>query len=268
MRASRRVPIAVLAMLTAVGSATAAAAAAAGRGATAAPGTPVAATAPPRDAASARAAAPPRGTPPETGRIAGRTYGGWSAVWWREAFAIPAGQNPLTESGSANCGLGDGRVRFLFGTFTTTEQSSGKVVGIAHRRCVVPAGALLFLPSINGECSTAEGTVGTAAALRACAKGQEDAVDPANLRLTVDGVPLTTHRSASPTFTFRLPRHSVIGKPAQRARASADGYWAMLAPLGPRVKPHVLVFGGSVTSPDGSFTFTTKVTYRITVVPR
>src|SRR4051794_15121489 len=266
MRVTRRVPIAVVAILAAAVPATAAAPTAASHPARGAAGG--APTAPAGGVALVRAAARPRVIPPERGRIAGRTYGGWSAVWWREAFAIPAGQNPLTESGPANCGLGDGRVRFLFGTFTTTEQPSGKVVGIAHRRCVVPAGALLFLPSINGECSTAEGTAGTAAALRACAKGQEDAVDPSNLRLTVDGVPLTTHRAASPIFTFRLPRHSVIGKPAQRARASADGYWAMLAPLGPRVKPHVLVFGGSVTSPDGSFTFTTKVTYRITVVPR
>jgi len=268
MRASRRVPIAVLAILAAGASATAAEATAAGRAAVAAPSTRAAPTAPARGAARARAAAPPRVIPPERGRIAGRTYGGWSAVWWREAFTIPAGQNPLTESGPANCGLGDGRVRFLFGTFTTAEQPSGNVVGIAHRRCVIPAGSLLFLPSINGECSTAEGTAGTAAALRACAKGQEDPVDPARLELTVDGVPLTTHRAVSPIFTFRLPRHSVIGKPPQRARASADGYWAMLAPLTPRATPHVLVFGGSVTSPDGSFTFTTKVTYRITVVPR
>jgi hypothetical protein len=248
VRANRRVPIAVLALALFA----------------AAP--PATAVAPP---GADRAAAPPRVIPPEAGRIAGRTYGGWSAAWWRQAFALPAGQNPLTETGPADCGLGGGRVRFLFGTFTTTEQPSGNIVGRAHRRCAVPAGTLLFLPSINGECSTAEGTRGTPAALRACAKAQADAIDPADLRLSVDGVALTTHRAVSPIFTFRLPRRDILGKRPQRARAAADGYWAMLAPLEPRAKPHVVVFGGSVAVPgDQPITFTTRVTYRITVVPR
>src|SRR4051794_41946768 len=105
MGVTRRVPIAVVAILAAAVPATAAAPTAASHPARGAAGG--APTAPAGGVALVRAAARPRVIPPERGRIAGRTYGGWSAGWGREALPIPARQNPPPEARPANRGLRD-----------------------------------------------------------------------------------------------------------------------------------------------------------------
>jgi hypothetical protein len=199
---------------------------------------------------------------PPTRTIAGKTYSQWSAIWWRRALSIPKARNPFLQKGRANCGIGRDDVRFLFGTFATTTTSSGDIVGKARRRCTIPRGTRLFLPTLNAECSTAEGNGKTTAKLRACARALIDPVRRRDLRLIVDGVRLRSFRVGSPLFRVRLPRHNVLGVRAQKTKAVANGFWAMLAPL-PRGR-HRVTFGGSVAiSPTA--TFTTRVTYRLRV---
>jgi len=203
--------------------------------------------------ASRSAGQPPEAIPP---------YERLSALWWQAALSIPRADNPLLEEGRANCGLGQGRVRFLFGTFTSTTGPTGDVVATATRRCSIRQGTLLFLPALNGECSTAEANGTTEAELRACATGLIDPVDPAALTLTVDGVSLPTYRVASRLFEAALPPENVLGVPAQTSGAVSDGYWALLAPL--RRGKHVVTFGGSVRLTETT-SFTTRVTYTIKV---
>lgn len=207
--------------------------------------------------------------PPDVGAIEHRTYAEWSAEWWRQGFALPRSSSPFLEEGRANCGLGEDDVRFLFGTFTTATQPSGDVVGVARRRCTIEEDTRLFLPSLNGECSTAEGNGTTEAELRACAAAQAEFIAGGERRLTVDGVELPTYRVASPLFTFDLPPDNILGLAPQRTLSVADGFFAMLDELEERRRPYVVEFGGSLTipasPPNPAFTFTTKVTYRITV---
>ena len=68
-------------------------------------------------AASAAQPKSPTVIPATSGKIDGRTYGEWSAEWWRQGYAVPTSVSPFLEDGAANCGLGDKSVRFLFGTF-------------------------------------------------------------------------------------------------------------------------------------------------------
>jgi hypothetical protein len=217
--------------------------------------------------AVAQGQGPPHVIPPR-GKIQGKTYARWSAKWWTTAIGIPAPQNPLVQDGpNANCSLGGGHVRFLFGTFTTTEDPNGDVTGTANRSCAIPARTRLFLPTLNGECSTAEGNGNTYRALRECTSTQLDGAHPEDLKLTVDGVALRSYRVASPLFRYTAPAGNILGLDPQRSRAVADGYWAMLTPLSPGT--HVVTFGGlvhiSATPNSTAFTFTTTVTYTITV---
>ena len=124
------------------------------------------------------AAAASPGVLPPTALYAGKTYGQWSADWWKYVLAIPPERNPLNDETGARCAESQtGQVFFLVGTFTLTPGPGGDVVATASRsQCTVPVGKAMLIPILNGECSTVEGNGTTESELRSCAKRQ---VDPA-----------------------------------------------------------------------------------------
>lgn len=188
---------------------------------------------------------------PPTASPRGMTYGEWSALWWKQVFAIPADTNPLLQDGEVPCALGSGKVVFLVGTFG----------GQVERSCSVPAGTSLLLPLVNAECSTVEGDGQTEAELRQCAAAIADEIDSVNA--SVNGEPIDglkeRFRFVSPLFTFTLPEGNILSLPAGSSPAVADGYWVMLTPLPPGT--HTISFGGTASA----FSFSTQATYEITV---
>jgi hypothetical protein len=81
----------------------------------------------------------------------GKTYGEWSAIWWRQVAATPPGANPVLDQSGTQCEKGDqagSPVFFLYGTFG----------GSVTRTCAVPANRVLFFPLVNSF-AAAEGTV-------------------------------------------------------------------------------------------------------------
>jgi hypothetical protein len=221
---------------------------------------------------------PNPGVLPPQSHAFGMTYGEWSAAWWQWAFSLPTDHHPLFDT--ADCSAGQsGKVFFLGGTFVTTMNPSGTIVGVANRNCTVPAGKALFFPIINTECSTLEGNGTTDAALRECAEFfQDHAID---LEGTIDGVPLQnleSYRVQSPLFTYGpLPNKNVlqsfgVNAPAgATSPAVADGVYLLLAPLS--VGNHTLHFSGdqsfSIAAGDPfDFEFELDVTYNLTVAPR
>ena len=77
---------------------------------------------------------PNPGVRPPYAKAYGLTYGEWSAAWWQWALSLPVGAHPLFDT--ADCSAGQsGKVFFLGGTFVTTTDPSGTVVGEAERDC-------------------------------------------------------------------------------------------------------------------------------------
>ena len=153
-----------------------------------------------------------------------------------------------------------GDVWFLGGTINTEA--------IVDRECTAPAGTRILLAVINGECSVVEdSSLGTPAALRACAKGQMDLVTAATAKL--DGRALQVVRRQSPLFSITLPPGNVLGisdPTPNPSPAVAEGFWVLLAPLPPG--DYTLKAIGTLVVPGpGGFEFTQDVTYKLTVVP-
>ncbi len=219
----------------------------------------------------------PRVLPPHSNAY-GNTYGEWSAKWWQWAFSLPVGAHPLFNT--ADCSAGQsGKVFFLGGTFVTTEDPSGIVVGAAERNCTVPTGKALFFPIINSECSTLEGNGATDAELRECAEFfQDHALD---LEATIDGVPiqdLERYRVQSPLFTYGpLPADNVLQSfevsgavQGATSPAVADGVYLLLSPLS--VGQHTILFSGRqfFSTAEGDpfdFEFKLDIIYHLTVTP-
>jgi hypothetical protein len=200
------------------------------------------------------------GVPPPQSHAFGKTYGQWSAEFWKWSFSHPVDHHPLFDT--ADCGAGQsGKVFFLGGVFNMT--------GIDTRNCRIPAGQAIFFPLVNNECSTLEGNGTTEAALLACASGPIDTVS--DLEAEIDGVPvhnLRSYRAQSPLFIYGpLPDNNIFeffGVPDTVGRTSpsvSDGYYLMLAPLS--VGRHELHFVGKFPGPP---VFIQDITYHLTIV--
>jgi hypothetical protein len=153
----------------------------------------------------------------------GRTYGEWTAEWWKWLISMPTEENPLNDPTGERCAeQQSGPVWFLVG-------SGG---GKAERSCTIPAGVAVLIPAINVECSFAEdASLKTEDDLRACAMEDQDLVT--QYGGTLDGVDLEVHRVQSPAFNLTFPANNIFTAQEGPTRAVSEGYWIFLKPLSP-----------------------------------
>jgi hypothetical protein len=205
----------------------------------------------------------------------GKSYGEWSAEFWKWEFSLPVDHHPLFDT--ADCSAGQsGHVWFLGGTFVTFQVAQGVIKGVANRTCFVPTGTWLFFPVVNNECSTMPGDqlpgFGTSPDdLRACARFASTHIVPGTLSATLDGVPITAlsqYDVTSPLFTFGpLPDNNLFGAPAGATGSSvSDGIHLMLHPLS--VGSHSLHFYAELDLTDViGLKFIQDITYNLNVTP-
>jgi hypothetical protein len=191
-----------------------------------------------------------------------KTYGEWSAEWWKWAFSLPVDQNPFfDEAGCANGANGQsGPVWFLTGVVN--------VSGSATRECTVPAGKAIFFPILNVECSVLEGNGTTEEELLACTEFYMDLVT--DVFCEIDGVSVANmeeYRATSPLFTLGpLPDNNVFqffGLDAPEGTVTAavnQGFHLMLPPLAKG--KHTLHYGGTFGDP---INFSLDITYHLTI---
>jgi hypothetical protein len=227
---------------------------------------------------------------PPQAKVAGRSYGQWSARQWAweiEAPNDPTHQavdpNPGTPSTPepVNCALGQtGNVWFLAGT--TYAQAPVPT----YRSCTVPSGKLLFFPLIdswvdNLNCPPGPPFTFTADELRAIVTAQADSIVAGSLHASVDGRAVqglddsgSAFRAQADGFSYALPANNALGivfcgAPLPEGTtppppgAFADGVYVMLPPLA--AGTHQIDFGGSEGT--GAAAITQDVHYTITVGP-
>jgi hypothetical protein len=181
----------------------------------------------------------------------GKSYGEWSATWWKWANSIPSDINPLLDQTGENCDVQQsGKVWFLAGSFGETVE----------RDCTIPEGKAIFFPIIYVACYQTADEFDEEVERENCSS----IIDlVSNLEVTVDGnelEDLEQYRVQSPVFTLTVGENNLLGEPpGTTVRGIADGYWIMLAPL-PRGE-HEIHFIGEIEE----FDFSIDVTYHITV---
>ena len=196
----------------------------------------------------------------------GKSYGEWSAEWWKWAYSIPADRNPLFDETGELAGEGqDGQVFYLAGVFN--------VSGSATRSVQVPPGKALLFPLINIEwdnhCPPVDPPMSEAQLLDIVNDNLDLVTD---LTCEVDGaeVPdLFSYRVTSPSFDVVFPDNNLFQlfgcdhiTAGTYSGFVSGGYYVMLAPL-PK-GPHTIHFGGSVGDPPF---FTLDITYNLLVAP-
>jgi hypothetical protein len=218
----------------------------------------------PDTTAEANAGAHPAVVLPPNARPYGKTYGQWSAVWWKYVLEIPASTNPLKDTVGTNCAVQQsGPVFFLGGLWNT----GGSVI----RNCTVPHGKALFFPIRNCEAdnTVAPGgtrTTYTAAELLALCQQQID--NAHDLSASLDGKDIpglnlpSIYRASSPPFSVVVPTDSLFEDANEEVTPGevltpieADGIYLMLAPL--TAGHHVLLFHAADLALD--------VTYNLTI---
>jgi hypothetical protein len=193
-------------------------------------------------------------------KYAGKTYGQWSAAWWRWAANISEPNSPVDDPTGKNCAVDQkGPVWFLAGT-----------PGTSSPQCTIPQDKAVLFPVINGECSTVEGNGTTETELRACAVALMDHVT--ELGASIDGTPIdlgpggSRFRFQSPLFTITFAPNNGFypdGSVAGTGESVGDGFWVLVKPLA--VGQHEIDFHGTAPFPEFGFTFQIDVHYRLTV---
>lgn len=154
----------------------------------------------------------------------GKTWGEWTAEWWKWSLSLPKDKNPITDTTGKNASYNQrGPVWFLAGTFG----------GMAERACEIPAGKAIFFPISCNSTSYAECPhFKTESELRAFAKEDIDQVKI--IMATIDGQRLPDsdlRRLESPSFELDLPEENVVGVDPGKTKSTSDGYWVLLKPL-------------------------------------
>jgi hypothetical protein len=203
--------------------------------------------------APAAAGNPNPGVIPPGSPYRGRSYGEWGALWWRTIFSIPVvnGDHPYFSGGA----FGEDK-----GVVFLAAAGGGVTIDVT-----IPAGASIFFPVLNAECSVLEPDPfhgDNEAELRACANEHID--HTSGLSAVIDGVPVNNvgaYRVESPLFEFGpLPADNALGAPAGSTSPSVDaGVYLLLTPLNPGL--HTI----HVTGTFDEFSFTIDTTFHITV---
>ncbi len=215
----------------------------------------------------------PAGDP--EGPVIATVNGVWSAKFWQWLYSVPLDDNPAFDPTGADAANGQppGNVFFLCGTFTTTESSSGVLLGQADRTITVPYGKTFVFPLVNAEFDNL-GVVPplSTAELRAAAA---DAIDHTTaLACSVDGVAIPEadlfddFRVASPKFHYFLPDDNIVGVPSQTVKgAVSDGYYVAVSNLSPG--QHTITWSAVVDlTEEFGFLFVQDIKYTINVSPR
>jgi hypothetical protein len=209
----------------------------------------------------------------------GRSYGEWSAAWWRWAYRMPVTGHPLFDSTGEAAGKGQGPdVWFLGGTFVWGEAEPGHSIGVASRTINIPYGKALFFPIINNVDGVNPDAPQTAKELWAEIKGIQDPAT--NMTCTIDGwrIPglvngmTSPYRVKSPVFELWTPPEDNLYQfwgfdfAGRQYPTVADGVYLMLYPLSRG--NHVIRFTGNIMGDTGTPRFSLDITYNVMVGPQ
>jgi hypothetical protein len=184
-------------------------------------------------------------------RYQGRTYGEWTALWWRWAITLPVDGHPFFDPNACDKGQ-HGPVWFLSGAFGDPQA----------RECTIPLGKAILFPVINAECSTVEPPPffgSNEAELRTCAADfMSGATD---MTASLDGQEvrhLRRYRVDSPLFGINYPENNIFGVPGPGSALSvSDGVWILLAP--PDEGDYTIHFAGSIPGASLDTTYTIHI---------
>jgi hypothetical protein len=168
-----------------------------------------------------------------------QSYANWTTRWLQHMLSIPADINPIADETGADCGIGQsGKVWYLAGNFFDPTPT--------HRRCSVPEGTSLLLSLDNvwfvitqTDIDNNHGVPPTIAYITAVVRDVVDTIFTQNLRLTIDGLPVTglaRYRFSTGPFAFWNPdaARSISGATSFQGTnypAVGEGYYVMLKPL-------------------------------------
>ena len=160
---------------------------------------------------------------PPGGKIAGRGYSQWLEVFWKTFF-----RTPPSASVCQTVHTSIGPVAVLIGGGSGKKETD---------TCREPANRPIFVDGLAAECSTIEPPPShgnTPAQLKRCARRQMTGVE--DLSIAIDGHQVmgwTRYITASPVFTFHMPKHNRLGTRKRTGQSAAYGEGLLLRGLPP-----------------------------------
>jgi hypothetical protein len=159
----------------------------------------------------------------------GKTYGQWTATWWRWALSIPESISPLTDETGENAHVNQPEkdVWFLAGTIATKDSTKE-----IHREVTIPSGRAILLPVMNFEANFLEYPhLKTDEDLIEYVLDEENTI--VRKDVTINGKPASPKRMISDPriFTIFINDNNPLHVRGGMTKACADGYYLFLKPL-------------------------------------
>ncbi len=188
-------------------------------------------------------------------KIHGKTYGEWSAEWFKFVYTIPSSENPFLHDDKCEARQ-SGPVWFLTG-------KRGESPVVATRHCTIPFGKYLFVPvaSVSGD-NVGFSPPKSIDELRAGCKQATDS--HLSIKCWLDGRELqgissamdSPYRAVSPVFNYKTVAGDLRGLPAGMSidPVVADGVYLMLEPLA--AGSHTIRVAGSSAASSYSYVMT------------
>jgi hypothetical protein len=170
-----------------------------------------------------------------------KTYGKWTADWWRWALSTPASINPLVDKTGQHAAVNQpsDNIWFLAGRFGSLDRN------LPSRKAVVPERRSILFPILNCAASPLEYPQ---------LKSDSDLIEHVERDIStivkkdcfINGRRLNSVRVPSDPkiFPVTINKENTIGvEGGGSTRAAADGYWVFLKPITPGY--YTLSFEGS-----------------------
>jgi hypothetical protein len=200
-----------------------------------------------------------------------KTYGEWSAEWWKWVLEFPVQDKQGNQLPHPN---------FDDPNFDVRNRQSGDVwflaapVDTVERSATIPHDKALFIGLLNAEASSLEEFPFYGAnenEQRHWAKWNADHIVKQSLFFEIDGASLphiTSYRAVSPQFKFKAPTPWIFGATGGKGTSVGAGYYVLLEPL-PKGE-YTIHYGGqlhySVAEGDPfDYDATLDMTYHLTV---
>ena len=174
-------------------------------------------------------------------RICDRTFGEWTAEWWRWIMSTPASVSPLLDETGQHAGMNQPTscVWFLTGSFACSEKN------YPFRKVKIPRGRSILFPIINCEASRMEYPL-----LKTDSALVEHVMNDMNSIIKkecfINGLRVNPERvpSEPQLFSIDIGNENVIGiRNGGMTYATADGFWVFMKPA--NSGRYVITFEGS-----------------------
>ena len=163
--------------------------------------------------------------------------------FWKFTCKLPKDKNPAIDNNGQKDEIANQNSNSPVFYLSFSREGDSQV----ERRCKVPGGKGIFVPTMSVEVSEKEVQDSSADHLKKIAKKDQDSVKDLSVKLDGNEVnDIHSYRTPTDVFQLEFPQNAIFDVSSGTCKAVADGFYLITKPLSPGT--HTINFKGSLES--------------------